>query len=94
MFLCICSAITEDQVHWAVRERGADSAEAVFEILAARPDCFRCVASLEEAVLAVRAGEPVRLMPEPAAAGPATTPWGCGGRCRPSWGSAGIAKAS
>jgi bacterioferritin-associated ferredoxin len=95
MFLCVCNAITEDQVHWAVRERGADSAEAVFEVLAARPDCFRCLESMGEAILAVRAGEPVKILPEPALAGAApTTPWGCGGRCRPTWGAAGIAKAS
>ena len=29
MYLCVCNAITEDQVAWAVRERGADSVEAV-----------------------------------------------------------------
>ncbi|WP_257306930.1 (2Fe-2S)-binding protein [Geothrix campi] len=90
MFLCVCNAITEDQVVWAVRERGAESVAAVFEALAAKPDCGRCLGAMAEAVLAIRAGEPVRVAQDPLA-----TPWGCRGRCRPTWGeAAGIAKAS
>jgi len=90
MFLCVCNAITEDQVEWAVRERGAESVAAVFEVLAARPDCGRCLDAMAEAVLAIRAGEPVRVGQDPLA-----TPWGCRGRCRPTWGeSSGIARAS
>jgi bacterioferritin-associated ferredoxin len=82
MYLCVCNAITDDQVQWAVAVRGAASAEAVFRVLEARPDCQRCVGSLEEAVLAIRAGEPVRAQVGEAGA----TPWGCRGRCRPVWG--------
>jgi bacterioferritin-associated ferredoxin len=90
MFLCVCNAITDDQVEWAVRERGAESVAAVFEALEARPDCRRCLGFMEEAVLAIRAGEPVRVGHDPLA-----TPWGCRGRCRPAWGGvAEVAKAS
>lgn len=90
MFLCVCNAITDDQVQWAVRARGADSVEAVFEALAAKPDCGRCLGAMAEAVLAIRSGEPVRVNSDPLA-----TPWGCRGRCRPAWGGAAeIAKAS
>ena len=90
MYLCVCNAITEDQVVWAVRERGAGSVEAVFEALSARPDCGRCLETMGEAVLAIRAGEPVRVSLDPLA-----TPWGCRGRCRPAWGEPGeIKKAS
>ncbi len=81
MFLCVCSAITEDQVEWAVRVRGADSVEGVFQALDARPDCGRCQAFLEERVLAIRAGERVRVT----GLDEGTTPWGCRGRCRPAW---------
>jgi bacterioferritin-associated ferredoxin len=83
MFLCLCHAITDDQAAWAVRERGAASAEGVFEALGARPDCRRCLDFMEEAVLQIRAGEPVVAQVEDALA----TPWGCRGRCRPAWGS-------
>jgi bacterioferritin-associated ferredoxin len=82
MFLCVCNAITEDQAAWAVRERGADSAEAVFQALGARPDCRRCLDGMADAVLAIRAGQPVRVVEDPLAG-----PWTCGGRCRPAWGS-------
>ena len=81
MFLCVCNAITEAQVTWAVRERGAATVAAVFETLGAEPDCGRCLGAMAEAVLAIRAGEPVGV-----AADPLATPWGCRGRCRPSWG--------
>jgi len=90
MFLCVCNAITEDRIAWAVRERGADSAEAVFEALGTRPDCQRCLGFLEEAVFAIRSGESVRVTEDALA-----TPWGCHGRCRPGWGGASeIAQAS
>jgi len=90
MFLCVCNAITEDQVTWAVRERGAESVAAVFEALEAKPDCGRCLGAMAEAVLAIRAGEPVGVALDPLA-----TPWGCRGRCRPAWGGdAEIPKAS
>lgn len=90
MFLCVCNAITEDQVVWAVRERGAATVEAVFEALEAKPDCGRCLGAMAEAVLAIRAGEPVRVGTDPLA-----TPWGCRGRCQPVWGApAEIPKAS
>jgi bacterioferritin-associated ferredoxin len=90
MFLCVCNAITDDQVAWAVRERGADSVAAAFEALEAKPDCGRCLGAMAEAVLAIRAGEPVRVGLDPLA-----TPWGCRGRCRPAWGGeAEIRKAS
>ena len=82
MYLCVCHAITTDQVTWAVAEQGADSAEAVFESLGARPECRRCLGFLEEAVLAIRAGEPVGVAEDPLA-----TPWGCRGRCQPAWGA-------
>lgn len=81
MYLCVCNAITEDQVAWAVRERGAASVEAVFHALGAQPDCGRCLGAMGEAVLAIRAGEPVQVALDPLA-----TPWGCRGRCRPVWG--------
>jgi bacterioferritin-associated ferredoxin len=94
MFLCVCNAITEDQVVWAVRERGADSVAAVFKVLAAKPDCGRCLGAMAEAVLAIRAGEPVGVAADPALE-PLATPWGCRGRCRPTWGPAEeIAEAS
>ena len=83
MFLCVCNAITDDQVEWAVHVRGADSAEAVFQALAARPDCRRCEALLEEAVLSIRAGEAIQVVDQEAE----VTPWGCRGRCRPGWGA-------
>ncbi|WP_243295057.1 (2Fe-2S)-binding protein [Geothrix mesophila] len=89
MYLCVCNAITEDQVVWAVRERGTASVKAVFEALEARPDCGRCLGAMAEAVLAIRAGEPVGVALDPQA-----TPWGCRGRCRPAWGDPGIPKAS
>jgi bacterioferritin-associated ferredoxin len=90
MFLCVCNAITDDQVEWAVRERGATSVAEVFETLAAKPDCGRCLGAMAEAVLAIRAGEPVRVGHDPLA-----TPWGCPGRCKPAWGApAAVAKAS
>lgn len=90
MYLCVCNAITEAQVVWAVRERGAASVAAVFDALEAEPDCGRCLGAMAEAVLAIRAGEPVRVGADPLA-----TPWGCRGRCRPSWGPApDIPKAS
>ncbi|WP_257310655.1 (2Fe-2S)-binding protein [Geothrix fuzhouensis] len=90
MFLCVCNAITDDQVVWAVRERGAESVAAVFEALEARPDCGRCQDAMAEAVLAIRSGEPVRVGHDPMA-----TPWGCRGRCRPAWGQAAdVARAS
>lgn len=94
MFLCICNAITEDQVIWAVRERGAESVTAVFEALEAKPDCGRCLGAMAEAVLAIRAGEPIGVAMDPAMERWAT-PWGCRGRCRPVWGpTAEVAKAS
>lgn len=79
MYLCVCNAITDRQADWAVRERGADSAEAVFTALGTRPDCERCLGFMEEAVLRIRAGEPVVAM----TGDPLATPWGCRGRCRP-----------
>jgi len=94
MYLCICNAITEDQVAWAVRERGAESVGAVFDALGAKPDCGRCLGAMAEAVLAIRAGEPVAVAPDPAM-DPRVTPWGCPGRCRPAWGAGPeISKAS
>ncbi|WP_243287253.1 (2Fe-2S)-binding protein [Geothrix terrae] len=89
MYLCVCNAITEDQVVWAVRERGAASVKAVFEALEAKPDCGRCLGAMAEAVLAIRAGEPVGVALDPAldpARDLRATPWGCRGRCRPTWG--------
>jgi len=80
MYLCVCNAITDRQADWAVRERGADSAEAVFTALGARPDCERCLDFMEAAVLRIRAGEPVMAV----AGDPLATPWGCRGRCRPA----------
>lgn len=94
MFLCVCNAITEDQVVWAVRERGAESVAAVFKALDAKPDCGRCLGAMAEAVLAIRAGEPVGVALDPSL-DPWATPWGCRGRCRPAWGPpAEVAKAS
>lgn len=73
-----------------MRERGAEPVAAVFAALAAKPDCGRCLGAMAEAVLAIRAGEPVRVGQDPLA-----TPWGCRGRCRPVWGPpAEVAKAS
>lgn len=90
MYLCVCNAITEDQVTWAVRERGADSVAEVFAALDAAPDCGRCLGAMAEAVLAIRAGEPVGVALDPLA-----TPWGCRGRCKPAWGTpAEVAMAS
>lgn len=90
MYLCVCNAITEEQVVWAVRERGAASVAAVFETLEAEPDCGRCLEAMAEAILAIRAGEPVQVGLDPLA-----TPWGCRGRCRPVWGmDPGISRAS
>jgi bacterioferritin-associated ferredoxin len=83
MYLCLCHAITDDQATWAVRELGADSAEAVFEALGARPDCRRCLDFMEDAVLTIRAGESVQARMED----PLANPWACGGRCRPVWGT-------
>jgi bacterioferritin-associated ferredoxin len=83
MFLCVCSAITEDQAAWAVSERGARDAEGVFSALGSRPDCQRCLAFMEAAVLQIRAGRPVTVALED----PQATPWGCRGRCRPAWGT-------
>ena len=80
MFLCVCNAITEDQVAWAVRVRGAATVEAVFEALEAKPDCGRCLGAMAGAVLAIRAGEPVQVGADPLA-----THWGCRGRCHPAW---------
>jgi bacterioferritin-associated ferredoxin len=82
MFLCVCNAITDDQAAWAVSERGAQDAEEVFAALGSRPDCQRCLAFMEAAVLQIRAGKPVRVAGDDALA----TPWGCRGRCRPVWG--------
>lgn len=89
MFLCVCNAITEAQVVWAVGERGAGSLEAVLETLEAKPDCGRCLEAMAEAVLAIRAGEPVGVTLDPVA-----TPWGCRGRCRPWAAPAEISRAS
>ena len=83
MYLCVCNAITNDQVAWAVEARGAATVEEVFGALGAQPDCQRCTGFLEEAVLRIRAGERVAVGPAPLGA----TPWGCPGRCRPSWGA-------
>ncbi len=84
MYLCVCNAITDQQADWAVRERGADSAEAVFTALGTRPDCERCLDFMEAAVLRIRAGEPVMALVGDSLA----TPWGCRSRCRPVEGSA------
>jgi bacterioferritin-associated ferredoxin len=84
MFLCVCNAITDDQAAWAVSERGAQDAEGVFAALGTRPDCQRCLAFMEAAVLQIRAGKPVLVTEDDALA----TPWGCRGRCRPAWGPA------
>lgn len=86
MYLCVCNAITEDQVAWAVQERGAESVAAVFDVLGARPDCGRCLGAMAEAVLAIRAEEPVTVALDHAL-DPRVTPWGCRGRCRPTWGT-------
>jgi bacterioferritin-associated ferredoxin len=61
MFLCICHAVTEGEVHATVRA-GHDTADAVAERTGASTSCGSCRERLCGLVRATRATDSVRAM--------------------------------
>jgi len=64
MYVCICNALRESQIRELAVERPADSAEEIYAVLGADPDCGTCLYYAQDVIDAERAklAAPVELV--------------------------------
>ncbi len=61
MYICICNALTDRDIHRAATEEGARRPQEVFQACRCRVQCGTCVRKLRDLMLQAIAAEPVKL---------------------------------
>lgn len=61
MYICICNALTDGDIHRAATEDGARRPLKVFQACRCRVQCGTCVRKLRDLMLQAIAAEPVKL---------------------------------